>query len=92
MRKDALEELLDFFLIADSVVVAEVPPFFILVQAFLLSLPLVPRRRRASIELNLLLSGLQLNVSLEGHVRYHYTNVFRGDVLVVVKIIPVYKT
>ena len=38
------EELFDFFLITDSVVVAEASSFFILVQAFLLSLSLIPDR------------------------------------------------
>ena len=33
--------------------------------------------------------GLQLDVALEGHVRYHYADVFGSDVLVVVKVIPV---
>jgi hypothetical protein len=36
--EDALEELLDLFLVTDSIVVSKVPPFFVLVQPLLLSL------------------------------------------------------
>jgi hypothetical protein len=39
-------------------------------------------------ELYLLLGGLQLDVALEWHIRYHDADVFWRDVLVAVEVVP----
>jgi len=87
MWKYAFQELLYFFLIANSIVIAEVPAFFVMVESFSLSLT-ISDWGRAAIYLDLFLGCMQLYVSLKRHVRYHYTNVFRSDVVVVVEVVP----
>lgn len=66
MLEDALQELFDFLLVADTVLVCQVFAFFVLVEAF--ALALAADGRGTAVEFDLLLCSLQLDVSLEWHV------------------------
>ena len=72
MLKDVLQELLYFILVTNSILKIQILTILIVPQSLTLLLPLLSHnseaRRRRSRHLYLLLSGLQLNVALEGHV------------------------
>lgn len=95
MLKYVLQKLFDFILVTNSILKIQVLAIFIEPQAFALLLPMLgysqPWRRLAR-QLNLLLGCLELNVPLKWHVRYHYPDIFRGNEVVIVEIIPIIKS
>lgn len=93
VSEDAVDETLDVLLIILPLLVAQVLALLVSIHALSKLLPLAFGRRLGpksrSLPLNLSLSSCQLDVAGKGHVRHHYSDVFRADVLVVVKVIPV---
>lgn len=95
--EEVVSELHDLLLVHNSVVVIDVFTFFVLIESLSLFLSLQLSRwggHTTGIEvINTFviyhgLNILELNISVERHVRHHDSDVFRGNKSIVVKIIP----
>lgn len=99
--KDLLSKLFDFFLILYPVFIINILTFFILIKAFMSIFTLLNNAyclvaRRSNIiqvvntsVIQHILNVLDLNVSVKWHVRHHYSNIFRRNISIHIKIIPI---